>query len=496
MKKSTIFSALLFLTFISNAWSQVPENSELYQQMMKMDSLLFEEGFNNCNYAALEKITADDLEFYHDQGGITFGKEDFVESIRKNICSINYKPFRKLVEGSLKIFPLKSNGDLYGVIQSGDHDFYAKEEGRKAYLTSTAKFTNLWLKKDGRWLLKGVLSYDHQTPEEVVPLKKELFEDPEKIEAWLKDNKVPALGIALLKDNRLVQVKTYGDLYDEVPAPVNTLFNVASLTKPIVSMLTLKLVENGDWKLDKPLYHYWTDPDVKDDPNSRLLTSRHILSHQTGFKNWRWQNESGKLEFDFKPGTAYNYSGEGFEYLQKALESKFKMPLEKLADSLLFQPLKMKDTRFVWDNNVEEERFARWHDSEGNNTYETDRNTTASAADNLLTTVENYGRFAEYVLNGAGLSEDLYREMLTNQVPEGSKIKMGLGWEMLPKLKGNEYAILHTGGDKGVFTLIMMLPKTGEGVVIFTNGDNGNKLTFKIIEENLSLGRQITAQAK
>jgi hypothetical protein len=84
--------------------------------------------------------------------------------------------------------------------------------------------------------------------------------------------------------------------------------------------------------------------------------------------------------------------------------------------------------------------------------------------------------------------------MLTNQVPAGSGINMGLGWEMLPELKGDEFAILHTGGDKGVFTLIMLLPKTGEGVVIFTNGDNGSKLTFKIIEEQLSLGKQISGK--
>ena len=494
MKKSKIFGCLLFLIFISNAWSQIPETSELYKQMMKMDSLLFEQGFNNCNYAVLEKFTADDLEFFHDQGGITSGKEAFVESIRNNICSINYKPVRKLVEGSMKVFPLKSNGNIYGAVQSGVHEFYAKEEGKDVYLTSRAKFTNLWIKEGDKWLLKRVLSYDHKTPEEISSIEKDLFEDPEKIEAWLQENKVPALGLAVLKDFQLKEIKVYGELKEGVPAPYNTLFNVASLTKPIVSMLTLKLVENGDWDLDEPVFHYWTDPDVKDDPNSKVLTTRHILSHQTGFKNWRWQNESGKLEFGFEPGTAYNYSGEGFEYLQKALESKFQMPLEKLADSLIFQPLKMEDTRFVWDSSTEEERFASWHNSEGKNVYETLRDTTASAADNLITTVGDYGRFAEYILNGAGLAEDLYREMLSNQVPAGSGINMGLGWEMLPELKGDEFAILHTGGDKGVFTLIMLLPKTGEGVVIFTNGDNGSKLTFKIIEEQLSLGKQISGK--
>ncbi|SDL31352.1 CubicO group peptidase, beta-lactamase class C family [Salinimicrobium catena] len=490
MKLSRLLFCLFLLFHVVNGSAQ---EKDLHQKIMKMDSLLFEEGFNKCNMEALKKITAEDLEFYHDQGGIILGKSDFIETTRKNICSINYKPIRKLDKESLEVFPLKSNGKIYGAIQSGIHEFYAKEEGKEPYLTSTAKFTHLWLKQGEKWLLKRVLSYDHRGPEDAH--KNNIFEDRSTVETWLRENRVPALGLAVLKDYKLKEVKIYGELEENVPAPIDAIFNVASLTKPIVSVLTLKLVNNGDWDLDTPVSRYWTDPDVKDDPNSRLLTTRHILSHQSGFKNWRWENNSGKLAFDFEPGTGFNYSGEGFEYLQKALESKFGKPLEVLADSLLFQPLEMKDTHFYWKNSVEEDRFAQWHNSEGVHEYQVVKDTSASAADDLLTTMEDYGKFAEYVLNGAGLSKELFQEMTSDQLSENSGIKMGLGWELLPNLKGNEYAILHTGGDKGVFTLIMLLPETGEGVVMFTNGDNGNKLSFKIIEAYLSLGKQITGKS-
>ena len=491
--KKRIFTSLVFLTFsLQYLFAQLPSEDPLFQQVMILDSILFQEGFNKCNFEALNRITAEDLEFYHDQGGITLGKTDFLETTRKNICSISYKPIRKLDNESLEIYPLMSNGKIYGAIQSGVHEFYAKEEGKEPYLTSTAKFSHLWLKKEGTWLLKRVLSYDHRGPEK--PHQKNIFEDRSSVEAWLQENKVPALGLAVLKDFKLKEVKVYGELEEGVPVPFNTIFNVASLTKPIVTMLTLKLIDNGDWELDAPIYPLWTDPEVKDDPNSKLLTTRHILSHQTGFKNWRWENESGKLEFSFEPGTGYTYSGEGFEYLQKALESKFNRPLEVLADSLLFQPLAMNDTEFYWKNSVIEDRFAKWHNSEGVNEYQVVKDQTASAADDLLTTVEDYGKFAEFVLNGVGISEDLFREMVTDQLSENSGIKMGLGWELLPNLKGEEYAILHTGGDKGVFTLIMLLPETGEGIVMFTNGDNGNKLSFTVIEEYLSLGRKITGK--
>ena len=247
--------------------------------------------------------------------------------------------------------------------------------------------------------------------------------------------------------------------------------------------------------MDQPVYNYWTDPDIVGDPNGKKLTTRHILSHQSGFKNWRYQNNSGRLEFDFEPGKGFQYSGEGFEYLKKALEAKFDKKLEALADALLFQPLKMDGTHFLWNETIDENRFAQGHDKDGN-VYETYKNKSASAADDVLTTLEDYGRFAQYILGGAGLSQDLFTEMVTQQNGEEQSIKMGLGWEILPNLKSDEYALLHTGGDKGVNTLIVLLPKTGEGIIIFTNSDNGNKVYFPIIEETLSLGKRITGKAE
>ena len=80
-----------------------------------------------------------------------------------------------------------------------------------------------------------------------------------------------------------------------IAAPENTIFNIASMTKPVVAMLTLKLVESGQWNLDEPLWDYWVDPDVADDPRLAKLTTRYVLSHQTGFPNWRWDKESKKI---------------------------------------------------------------------------------------------------------------------------------------------------------------------------------------------------------
>ncbi|MEY4904059.1 MAG: hypothetical protein RLZZ292_1874 [Bacteroidota bacterium] len=158
-----------------------------------------------------------------------------------------------------------------------------------------------------------------------------IFNNDTEIEKWLVQNNVPALGIGVIKAGKLQQINVFGEQKKGTPASYNTIFNVASLTKPITTMVTLKLVSLGKWDLDAPIGKYWTDPDVANDPRSKRLTTRHILSHQTGFLNWRYLNKDGKLTFEFDPGTQYRYSGEGFEYLRRALEKKFHKTLDQLA---------------------------------------------------------------------------------------------------------------------------------------------------------------------
>ena len=323
------------------------------------------------------------------------------------------------------------------------------------------------------------------------------FGNRSEVEQWIKKNKVPALGIGIIRDGKLREVRMFGEISTGNPAPYNAIFNVASLTKPIVTILTLKLISNGSWSLDEPLAKYWVDPDIANDPRHKKLTTRLVLSHQTGFKNWRYQNANQKLSFDVDPGTKFGYSGEGFEYLRKALEKKFQRPLSKLADSILFRPLGMRDTRFSWDATVDESRFAHWFDDAGNEHKQDYKKTSESAADDLLTTIEDYGRFVTYVINGAGLDTSVFNQMITPQVPTQKGLFMCLGWEMFQGLGSKkEYAIIHSGSDAGVKTLAILLPVSKQGLVIFMNGDNGNKLYEKIITELLDVGKEMMDQAK
>lgn len=164
-----IFKAILFLIItllpLQKGSAQVEPSSELFRTLKKLDGIIFENGFNKCLLSEMEPFISNDLEFYHDQGGITKTKENFLLTIKENICSNQeQKPIRKLVENSLEVFPLYDKGVLYGALQNGVHEFYIKESGKDLYLTSTAKFSHLWIKETDNWMLKRVLSYDHQTP--------------------------------------------------------------------------------------------------------------------------------------------------------------------------------------------------------------------------------------------------------------------------------------------------------------------------------------------
>lgn len=310
-----------------------------------------------------------------------------------------------------------------------------------------------------------------------------IFDNDTEIESRLKELKIPALGLGIIEDGKLKQIKVFGQIKENNSAPYNTIFNVASLTKPITSMVALHLVSLGKWNLDEPVYKYWTDPDIVNDPRNKKLTTRIILSHQTGFPNWRYMKENKKLSFDFEPGTKFQYSGEGFEYLRKAIENKFKKPIEQLAKDLIFQPLKMTDTNYIWDTDTDKSRFAIGYDK-NEKPYETEENKQANGADDLHTTIEDYGNFLANILDGGNLNKDVYLEMIKKQVQTGKSKYFGLGF-VIYDLGNGEYAVSHGGSDEGTFCLTVILPKTKQGILIFTNSDNGYKVFDKLLPQYL-----------
>jgi len=485
-----IFLVGILLFPIQITYSQEEKSSVLYKIIMSKDSLLFNIGFNTCDIQQFKNLYTEDFEFYHDKDSVS-DKARFLKTFTSGICSptrkYNYR--RELIDGSTEIYPLHKNGILYGAIQMGTHRFFEISTDKKEQPGSFAKFTHLWLLKNNDWKLARSLSYNHQMTSSTAN-KSGLFDNEEETEKWLKENNIPTLGIGIISDGKLKQIKTFGNLKRDFPAPYNTLWNVASLTKPVTAIVTLKLVSQGKWNLDEPLDKYWIDPDIANDPNHKLLTTRIILSHQTGFPNWRSFNESKKLDFKFKPGTKYQYSGEGLEYLRKALEKKFRKTLGELASELIFEPLKMNDTELIWNDKIDLSRYAVNYDKD-RNAYEPTKNKTANAADDLITSIGDYGNFLCSVINSEGLSKKIFDDMISHQVETKKNKYFGLGFEIYDL--GNEnYALSHGGADKGVQTIFILLPKIKQGLIIFTNVDDGYKVYENIVVHYLGeTGRKI-----
>jgi hypothetical protein len=132
-----------------------PMAGELYDSIAYLDSLFFN-AFNTQNLGKLEALLSDNLEFYHDLGGVT-NYDQNMDAFKKTFQS-ERRVRRELVRGTLEVYPIKD----YGAVETGTHRFYATEKGQQEKLSSEAKFVQLWQQKEGRWKITRIISYGHQ----------------------------------------------------------------------------------------------------------------------------------------------------------------------------------------------------------------------------------------------------------------------------------------------------------------------------------------------
>jgi len=163
MKLRTIFIAAT-LFFVATAFlspyqvnAQTNQNlsqQELTRKIAYMDSVFFY-AFNTCDVNMSKSLFTEDLEFYHDAGGLTNYTQN-VNSILQR-CNRETKVRRELVKGSLEVFPIKD----FGAIQIGSHRFYYTDKGQEEKLDGTFKFVHIWKNVNGDWKISRVISYDH-----------------------------------------------------------------------------------------------------------------------------------------------------------------------------------------------------------------------------------------------------------------------------------------------------------------------------------------------
>lgn len=294
-----------------------------------------------------------------------------------------------------------------------------------------------------------------------------------EIPRLLRVSGIPGLSMAVVQNGRVVWAGAFGTINDSAQTPVNpgTIFEAASLSKAVFAYTVLRLVDRGEFDLDRPLYEMLEYPRLAHDERYKRITARIVLSHGTGLPNWGGE----KLTLRFDPGTQYGYSGEGFVFLQKTVERVTGRSLDELARREVFEPLGMTRSSYVW-----QERFAGnaayaknwlWQVAPANRYTEGEANAAAS----LLTTATDYAQFVAAVLSGRGLSPAMWNEYLTPVRETSPGIHIGLGIRVEERPGGRTF--YHSGNNGQRFTSYMTGDiAQGLGLAYFTNGPNGTSL--------------------
>ena len=129
----------------------VPSEDPLYRRIEALDKAVFG-AFNRCDLEKLASYFAPELEFYHDKGGVTWGRDQFISDVKRNVCG---KFRRELVAGTLEVWPIGE----WGAVYSGTHRF-CQFTGTRC--EGIGKFMHIWQNKAGVWHITRVISYDHR----------------------------------------------------------------------------------------------------------------------------------------------------------------------------------------------------------------------------------------------------------------------------------------------------------------------------------------------
>lgn len=341
---------------------------------------------------------------------------------------------------------------------------------------------------------------------------------------------VPGISIAAILDGNVVWSAGYGVRRAGGKEPVtdDTIFEAASLGKPVLAYAILRLRDQGGIDLDRPLLEYMSYADVGADPRAKLVTTRHVLSHRTGLPNWR--SREG-LSFEFTPGERFGYSGEGFFWLQRVLEHITTIPFARYMREQVLQPFGMRNSSFVllpemltMLTNCAISHPARGQPSDGiylnlgrrylelgrrwskpveNWSYEdvvraahelnadspaipSPTGIAPNAASSLFTTAGDYARFMTRSMPRSlrdrhDLSESTRREMLTPQSPLDRAVSYGLGWSL--ERESGATSFWHSGLNRGFKNVALADAGDRIGVVFLTNSNEGDRLRWPIVHD-------------
>jgi CubicO group peptidase (beta-lactamase class C family) len=315
---------------------------------------------------------------------------------------------------------------------------------------------------------------------QTTPVHRRLRRAYDETPYWLQASGTPGLSVALLEDGQTRELLCFGstDAEGTMPVTESTVFQAASLSKQAMLYAVLKTLEVGKLDLDRPLSQYLEKPYATDDVDLERITGRHVLTHTTGWPNWPPNGQPIKRE---RPLGQFGYSGAGFVYLQKVLESVWDEPAAQYTRRLILEPLGMRESRFVWREEYAKSA-TRGFDSDGGavNPWHP---TEVNGASSLHTTAREYALLLE-----AFLGRDLRRrhpEVYRRQVEIDGRLGWSLGWGTAGD------ALWQWGHNNGFKAFCALLPTRRRGIVALTNSAGGQRVNREWV--NAWLGTDLPA---
>jgi CubicO group peptidase (beta-lactamase class C family) len=352
----------------------------------------------------------------------------------------------------------------------------------------------------------------------------------------LREAQVPGLSIAALDGARMAWQHQTGLAHAQTGQAVgaDALFEAASLSKPVFAWLVLRLAEQGRLVLDEPLVRTLRPEWVEYHPWNARITAREVLCHTTGLPNWRRQPMQQMLRPAFEPGTRLSYSGEAFFWLQLVVEQRCGQSLQRLAQSLLFEPAGLHDSSFAWDDALARRSvwghaapqagplqplprqmireawttaaplaaawgrpLADWRYDDAQRAFQAlepavpsaavawPGDLMSNAAASLRCTAADYARFLRVLMpqtEGPHLAprwQRLFTEaQFESQPPWSAKT---LGWNLERTVIGP--LLYHAGNNAQQFRAFALADRaTGRGLVVLTNGGGGDQIVRAVVQ--------------
>lgn len=315
------------------------------------------------------------------------------------------------------------------------------------------------------------------------------------LQRWMELYKIPGLSVAVFEKNTLVWAKSYGVKQSggTEPVTIDTLFQAASISKPVTALAALRYVEQGKWSLDADINTKlvsWKVPE-NELTQEQKVTLRRVLSHNAGLTVHGFPGYDVKapvptlqqildgekpantapVRVDIVPGSETRYSGGGLTVLQLMMIDQLKKPFPQIMSEAVFSPLGLKHSTYEQPLPPALASMAATGTRPNGQSIEGQWHVYPEmAAAGLWTTPSDLASIAIEVSKArAGKSKRVLSQKMTKQMLTKQSEGFGLGFQ----LEEGNGRFGHGGVNEGFQSNLIAFADSGSGVVMMANSDNG-----------------------